>query len=236
MSFSCITITPIDMLHCGLAIATQKAGGWAVLDLEFCQDLDKAFCNFKNTLPYLKDAKIGFRFHLSQLKEIDRYLKTLSGYRHFLIVCGYGNIIFEGEEVWREIYSVEQYEPLDQKLFHAIVLKGNECGGYVGDNSTFVLFQKLKNEKFPIYIEGSGLYTAAGCKAMGASGIILREQLLLMEESPLSEEDRFALRNSKNETFLLERKHPSCRIFIPPNYQEKKELVELYKKKSCRAS
>ena len=38
MEFTCFSLNPIGMAHCGNALSTNRAGGVGVLDLEFCRD------------------------------------------------------------------------------------------------------------------------------------------------------------------------------------------------------
>ena len=36
--FNCLTITPIELAHPGLAVATARTGGIGILDREYCSD------------------------------------------------------------------------------------------------------------------------------------------------------------------------------------------------------
>ena len=69
------------------------------------------------------------------------------------------------------------------------VLKGHESGGWVGEETAFILLQwALKRGLGPLYVRGGiGLHTAAACAVAGAAGIVLDHQLLLLRESPLRE-------------------------------------------------
>ncbi|MFC3157271.1 beta-ketoacyl synthase N-terminal-like domain-containing protein [Chryseobacterium arachidis] len=67
-----------------------------------------------------------------------------------------------------------------------IIIKGNEAGGLVGYESSFVLFQRVIKEitSIPVWVQGGiGLHTAAAIKALGAAGIVLDSQLALFPES-----------------------------------------------------
>lgn len=61
------------------------------------------------------------------------------------------------------------------------------AGGRVGQETTFVLLQRLLGSSdLPIYAWGGiGLYSAAACCAGGAAGVVLDWQLALMRESSL---------------------------------------------------
>ncbi len=65
-----------------------------------------------------------------------------------------------------------------------IILKGHEAGGFVGEDSTFVLLQKwLGTTSLPLYVHG-GLtpQVAPACAAVGVAGGVLDSQLLLLDD------------------------------------------------------
>ncbi len=68
-------------------------------------------------------------------------------------------------------------------------VKGHEAGGAVGEESSFVLLQRLlRHTTLPVYVRGGvGLHTAAACRVGSAAGVVLDHQLLLLPESPLTE-------------------------------------------------
>ncbi|MBI5444524.1 MAG: nitronate monooxygenase, partial [Deltaproteobacteria bacterium] len=73
-----------------------------------------------------------------------------------------------------------------------VLAKGNEAGGRVSAETTFVLLQRLLAwGRLPTYAWGGiGFSTAVACWAAGAAGIVLDWQLALLRESPLSERVR----------------------------------------------
>ncbi|MCB1776275.1 MAG: nitronate monooxygenase, partial [Candidatus Competibacteraceae bacterium] len=68
-------------------------------------------------------------------------------------------------------------------------VKGHEAGGMVGEESSFVLLQRLLGQStLPVYVRGGvGLHTAAACQVGGAAGVVLEHALLLLQESPVAE-------------------------------------------------
>ncbi|MEP0847768.1 MAG: SDR family NAD(P)-dependent oxidoreductase [Phycisphaerae bacterium] len=68
-----------------------------------------------------------------------------------------------------------------------IVAKGHESGGRVGEETTFILLQRLLDwGRLPVYAWGGiGWHSAAACAAAGAAGVVLDWQLSLVRESPL---------------------------------------------------
>src|SRR6202162_5504063 len=55
------------------------------------------------------------------------------------------------------------------------IAKGHESGGIVGDETTFILLQRLSRQtSLPIWAQGGiGLHSAAACRAAGAAGVVL---------------------------------------------------------------
>ena len=68
-------------------------------------------------------------------------------------------------------------------------LKGHEAGGWVGEQTSFVLLQDVAPKvRRPIYVRGGvNLHSIAACRVGGASGVVLDDQLLLVRESPLAD-------------------------------------------------
>ncbi len=83
--------------------------------------------------------------------------------------------------------SVEVAETSEAAGADAVIVKGDESGGWVGSDSTFVLLQHcIRRLKIPVFAQGGiGLHTAAACYVAGAAGAVLDSQLLLARESPL---------------------------------------------------
>ena len=90
-----------------------------------------------------------------------------------------------------QISSVEEARQAEQLGAAGIIIKGNEAGGLVGYESTFILFQRVIKEiqNIPVWVQGGiGLHTAAAFKALGAPGVVLDSQLALFPESSVPNE------------------------------------------------
>jgi NAD(P)H-dependent flavin oxidoreductase YrpB (nitropropane dioxygenase family) len=87
--------------------------------------------------------------------------------------------------VWAEVVSTAEARDAAARGYDALVAGGNERGGRVGQDSTFVLLQRLLPAvDLPVYAHGGlGPRTAAACAAGGAAGVVLDEQLALVRES-----------------------------------------------------
>jgi acyl transferase domain-containing protein/NAD(P)H-dependent flavin oxidoreductase YrpB (nitropropane dioxygenase family)/NAD(P)-dependent dehydrogenase (short-subunit alcohol dehydrogenase family) len=78
-----------------------------------------------------------------------------------------------------------------------LVAKGNESGGRVGEETSFVLLQRLRGAlgaSVPIWLQGGiGVHTAAAAILGGATGVWLDSQLALCAESSIGPELRRTL-------------------------------------------
>jgi acyl transferase domain-containing protein len=88
--------------------------------------------------------------------------------------------------LWQVRSAKEAQEALAKKA-KALVLKGAEGTGFCGEDSTFLLFQRLagvcKKAGVDLYIQGGvGVHSAAAYLALGAAGVILDSQVALFPE------------------------------------------------------
>jgi len=91
--------------------------------------------------------------------------------------------------VWQVRNSEEAKEAIKTNPT-ALILKGSEGAGFCGEETSFMLFQKLVNEcrdsNVQIYIQGGvGLHSTAAYLALGATGVIFDSQLALFPECSL---------------------------------------------------
>ena len=88
--FVCVSITPIELMHSGLAVATARAGGVAVLDREFCHDADVAKRHLQKFLALVdQDAVVGLRLSAAQIAASQSLLGQLSDRVHWLVVSSW---------------------------------------------------------------------------------------------------------------------------------------------------
>jgi malonyl CoA-acyl carrier protein transacylase len=88
----------------------------------------------------------------------------------------------------------------------AIVVKGSDGGGRIGEETTFILLQRIVPKvTLPVWARGGiGLHTAAACLTGGATGIVLDWQLALCEESQLPDDVKARIaRMDGSETAVL---------------------------------
>ncbi len=75
---------------------------------------------------------------------------------------------------------------------HGLIAKGQESGGPVGEESSYILLQRIleltEERRVPVWCQGGiGFHTAAGAIAGGAFGVVLDSQLALLTECQLPE-------------------------------------------------
>jgi acyl transferase domain-containing protein/NAD(P)H-dependent flavin oxidoreductase YrpB (nitropropane dioxygenase family)/NAD(P)-dependent dehydrogenase (short-subunit alcohol dehydrogenase family) len=130
--------------------------------------------------------------------------------------------------VYLEAISCDQARRGEAAGADAIVVKGNEAGGWVGEETTFVLLQQiLRSLRIPAFAQGGiGLHTAAACYAAGAAGVVLDSQLALTSESSLDSDSRSMLtRMDGTETLYLGGVDgPGCRFYCRGGLRQSEEL------------
>lgn len=109
-----------------------------------------------------------------------------------------------------------------------VIAKGHEAGGWVGEETAFVLLQRLLARKtLPVWVHGGvGLHTVAACYAAGAAGVILDSQMVLVRESTMPEHVRTAVaRMDGSETICLGTDiGVPCRVYARPRLPVLEEL------------
>ena len=102
-----------------------------------------------------------------------------------------------GVRVLAEVRTAEPLPASAAAQVDGVLVKGNEAGGFVGEDASFILLQKwLQRGGLPLYLRG-GLtpQVAAACAAVGVAGGVLESQLLLLDEVRLPEALRTLIGN-----------------------------------------
>ena len=233
--FACLCITSANFAHPGLAIDAAKAGGVGLIDLAFCQQPEIAERFIKKLLAATEESgEIGIRLLPQQLTSFQPALKALAQRSHWLMLAAddatdLPTSLDRLPAAAQRTVLVEVLSLQDRALqsaaqaagrVHGLVARGNESGGWVSEESAFVLTQKLvAQQSLPVYVQGGiGPHSAAACRAAGAAGVVLDDQLLLMPSSPLSKQVKAQLEQlSGQETVVLgEEVGRTCRVLIRP--------------------
>lgn len=173
-----VALTPFERPDAGLVRATARAGAIPVLDLG-------------------REASAGRRAVAQVARAVSRF-----GVR-FPAGCPLGSAdlppevdlviavdpagapLGEGRRLWVQVRSLEEARDAVAAGAEALIAKGNESGGRVAEETTYVLLQRLVQADLgvPVLAQGGiGPNTAAACVAGGAAGIVLDAQLGLARE------------------------------------------------------
>jgi acyl transferase domain-containing protein/NAD(P)H-dependent flavin oxidoreductase YrpB (nitropropane dioxygenase family) len=177
-----------------LAIAASRFGATGVLDLQFVSDREAAVTELTHVAA-LSRGRWGV--HVDDLPLLDAILAAdLDGLDTVLVSCSDPErtrallapvLRSEGRRALAVATSLEQALAAQAAGAHAVIGKGHEAGGWIGEDGAFVLLQRLVAAlEIPVYVQGGiGLHTVAAAYAGGAHGVVLDAQLLLARESQL---------------------------------------------------
>lgn len=197
------TLSPIDLTHAWMAIATAQAGGVGLLDAVHLRPASVAD-GTRNLMSCLAacpaapgaGAQVGLRLTAAQVPGLHAWLDALADRPHWLVLAGWTasdlarvlpTLVWPGREVWLEVGDGRALQHVDVSLpFTGWAACGAECGGLAGRESAFVLAQQLSRSGRPFLVRGGiGVHSAAACAVAGAHAVVLDDTLHLLHESPL---------------------------------------------------
>jgi acyl transferase domain-containing protein/NAD(P)H-dependent flavin oxidoreductase YrpB (nitropropane dioxygenase family) len=244
--FRILTISPVSLAPACLAVASARAGGIAIIDLEFERETqaDNALCQLEQILGLIPEgAPLGLRFHATQVSWSQPLLSLLASRPHLLVLCGWAETGLANvaaslpssgfRELIVEVKDIDELAVLEESKIHVdgIIGKGHESGGWVGDSPAFILGQQLLAiVSVPVFVQGGiGPNTAAACYTAGAAGVVLDDQLWLMPESPFPRTWQSSLShiNGSEATVVGERLGKPLRILIRPDCTAAASLRDL---------
>ena len=187
--------------HAALAIAACRFGATGVLDLQFVADEDAAFSQLER-LAALSRGRWGVHVDAGGLLEqilgadpdgLDTVL--VSETRTEPLAALIERVARTGRRALAVVTCVEQALAAQAAGADAVIGKGCEAGGWIGEEGAFVLLQRLTAAlEIPVFIQGGiGLHTVAAARIGGAQGVLLDSQVLLARESPLASAERAAI-------------------------------------------
>ncbi len=229
---------PAGLRGVGLAIAGSRGGGVGVLNAELEADSGLILAELELLATHARGV-FGLK-----LDRLDAGLaQALPGF----VERGLGWLILDAESIatsapdladlrragvklLAEVRAPRLPEALLDGAVDGLLLKGNESGGYVGEDSSFILLQKLLAQtSVPLYLRGGMTpHVAAACSAVGVAGGVLDSQLLLMDEVALSPPLRSLLANlSGSETVAVGdgERGEYFRILVRPGHAAARALV-----------
>ncbi len=230
-TFEVLGIVAADLSQSSIAIAIARSGGTGILDLEFCSDAAQATRNFQQLVAATGNA-IGLRVTLDRVDLAAQLLAPLDQRGLTLILAGTPaqqsqiHAALQPSAHCRVIAEITDADAVAEIEYpHAALLaKGHESGGWVGTDTSYILAQKLFGTSAPaagkpILMQGGiGIHTAAAARIMGAAGVVLDDQLLLLAESPLSEthQSELARLNGAETKLFGELVDMPCRVYSRP--------------------
>lgn len=194
------------LIEAGIAAAAVRAGDMGVLDLEQVNleddNVREVIAQVLATIIISGDGETGIKYDTKQDALVEKLLGALESKlvdRQLAAVIT--NLPAKTEEakkkvkalhkrkvqVIAETVSIEEALLAQQAGVDALIAKGHEAGGRVGDETSYVLLQQFARQvKLPFYGQGGmGIHTAAAAYVAGAVGVVLDSQLLFTRESSL---------------------------------------------------
>ena len=237
--FEFIVVTPPALADPGLAIAASRAGSLGVLDLQFVRDSDRAVAAVHALARHAR-GPCGIKLDSCPSPQYAAVLATLPEAISVAIVSPIDRQHLRQSvralrerrlTVLLEVISDEEARAGEEAGVDGLIAKGHEGGGRVGDDTTFVMLQRLLGTtRLRVWAQGGiGLHTAAGCFAAGAAGIVLDSQLALAHESGLPRDIKDAVaRLDGSETVCVGSELGVClRVVAPPGSAALAELQQL---------
>jgi acyl transferase domain-containing protein/NAD(P)H-dependent flavin oxidoreductase YrpB (nitropropane dioxygenase family)/NAD(P)-dependent dehydrogenase (short-subunit alcohol dehydrogenase family) len=235
--FGIVVLTPPAVRDPSLAIAAARTGSAVgVLDLAGIADFAAAG-DAVATLRRLARGSCGIRLD-GEAPERSREILARLGPPITVVVLtvaalrqlapAVAGLRDGGIDVLGEVVDEEGARLAEEAGVSALIARGLEASGWIGEETTFVLLQRLlARARLPVWAHGGiGLHTAAGCRAAGAAGIVLDSQVALTRESPLPPAARAAIaRMDGSETVCLgEELGAPYRAFSRPGIRGLQEL------------
>ncbi|HSW12751.1 MAG TPA: beta-ketoacyl synthase N-terminal-like domain-containing protein, partial [Solimonas sp.] len=227
MSFEILGLTPSGLNSPALAAAVSRAGGTGLLNLEFCADAAQAKAQFQSLLQDRR-GRSGLRLTVAEAQLARELLQSADDRPLTLVLAGDAAGLTalaktigarKNDRLLAEIGDAAALPEIGSR-FQGLVLRGHESGGWVGEYTSYILLQKLAGRtKLPIYVQGGvGVHSAAACRAAGAAGVLLDDQLLLLAESPLpaAQQAEFARLNGAETRLYGELVDRACRLYARP--------------------
>jgi len=198
--FRIIVLTPPGLPDPSIAIAACRAGAIGVLDLEYTREEGIATERLEELARFARN-EFGVKRDGPGIRSLLRDVSANPEDLRWVILADpdvwarkdeIGRLRSMGIRVLLECTSLNEARTAEQIGVDGVIAKGNEAGGRVAQESTFVLLQQFLNHlSVPVWAQGGiGLHTASACCAAGAGGVVLDSQLLLTRESPLPESIR----------------------------------------------
>lgn len=232
--FRVLVYTPAAQEDVAIAIAGSRAGGVGVFDAQTHTDVDQVLGALGRLIAHGRgDLGVRLPYRHEPRAALLGALPEGIGW----IVCETLGLQANAEALSairargvRVLLEITDWDAdADLGAVDGVIVKGHEAGGIVGEDTAFILLQKiLAATDTPVWVHGGiGLHSAAGCLAAGAAGVVLDNQLLLTRESPLADRLRPVFKGLVGtETVAMEsiQQGSYFRILDRPGYQAAKAM------------
>ena len=235
-NFRIIALTPLGLADPSIAIAASRAGGLGVLDLEYIRDQKVARFAISKLARYARND-CGIKLDSSAE---DFFIRITSGLpqpiKVVILTAGELNRLPQQIQILRQLNltillqatNLEEARLGEELGVDGLIAKGHEAGGWVGEETTFVLLQHLLGSvSLPVWAHGGiGLHTVAACYAAGVAGVVLDSQFALMRESHLPDTVKASIaRMDGSETICLGSElGMGCRMYSRVGFHAVEEL------------
>jgi malonyl CoA-acyl carrier protein transacylase len=228
VGFDFIVATPPGLADPSLAIAASRAGAIGVLDLQFAADTARALTAVE-ILGRQAHGRCGIKLDSCESPLYDRVLSELPDRISVIVLSPIDPTLVADRvralrgrhlTVLLEVISEAEARLGETAGVDGLIAKGHESGGRVGEETVFVLLQRLLGSTaLPVWAQGGiGLHSAAACVTAGAAGVVLDSQLALTRESTLPPDVKATIaRLDGSETVCIGGElGASVRVFAPP--------------------
>ena len=224
-SFQIIALTAAGVADTRLVLAADRAGCLGILNAELGALPYAALESLsgRTRAPYgLKIASIDDE----AVARLESYLPTGLGWLVLDAPLALGRPELVPRLLRSGLRVIVEMTEWDDRLaalsgHHGLQVKGHEAGGLVGEETSFILLQKaLDRQSAPVFVRGGlGMQGTAAVRAVGAAGVVLDDQLLLLKESSVAGALQAPLKDfSGLETGLVSAGNRQWRVFDKPGF------------------
>lgn len=213
-TFDFIALTPGYPVDTAVAAFASRAGAIGILDLSFADLAEASRCT--GVLLRTGGRRCGVKLPGDRFTLFD-VVGDCSRLTHVILpVRGTADLLRQITDLQRdtghllqilvEVTSQAEAETAVAAGADGLIVKGEEAAGDIGDETTFVLLQRLlATQPLPLWPHGGiGEHTIGACMAAGAAGVVLDWQLALSREARPSEAVRAAIsRMDGSETVVV---------------------------------
>jgi len=237
--FLLMAMTPPGLTDPSIAIAASRAGELGVLNLERTRD-EIAARDAIARMTHHARRPCGVKLDGCPSAFVDRIVRSLSEQVEVVVLTPWDPAALPSQvadlrkrrlTILLEVTCLEQARLGEQLEVDGLIAKGLEAGGWVGEETTFILLQRLLSQvHLPVWAYGGiALHTAAACYAAGAAGVVVDSQLALTRESQLSGATQAAIAAMDgSETLCLGKDLGRiCRVYTRPGLSAGEELQEI---------